>query len=339
MKNIIKLILFLFSTLQVFSQTGIGKYAGDFLSLGAGARALGMGGANIAIANDANAGYWNPAGLSNVNYYQFSLMHEEHFGNLVNYNFASIAIPFNDEYTFGVSVLRLAVDGIPDTRNALFDANGDGILDITTDFLDKSKITEFSDADWALFFSASKKINEKINIGANLKLISRAIAEYSAFGIGFDLGLQYKYSSNLILGVTIQDITTTLVAWETGKNELISPTVKLGGAYKIKVGHSVFMPTIDFDVRFENRRFASNYNIGFISFDFHGGMEYSYKNLFSIRAGYNDVKQLTFGAGINFPMIQFDYSFARIAEDTNFRFDDTHRISILITLKNEKYSR
>jgi len=48
------------------AQTGIAKYAGEFISTGVGGRALAMGGAFVAVANDVTAGYWNPAGLSRI---------------------------------------------------------------------------------------------------------------------------------------------------------------------------------------------------------------------------------------------------------------------------------
>ena len=46
------------------------KYAGEFLKLGVGARALGMGGAFVGLADDASAGYWNPAGLAFMSSHQ-----------------------------------------------------------------------------------------------------------------------------------------------------------------------------------------------------------------------------------------------------------------------------
>ena len=39
------------------------KYSNEFLNIGAGARGLAMGSAQVASVNDGTAGYWNPAGL------------------------------------------------------------------------------------------------------------------------------------------------------------------------------------------------------------------------------------------------------------------------------------
>ena len=89
------------------SQTTIGKFAGEFLAIGVGGRALGMGGAFTALANDVTAGYYNPAGLIHLNYPQISIMHDARFGNLVNYDYAAGAIPYGKDMTFGLSIRRL----------------------------------------------------------------------------------------------------------------------------------------------------------------------------------------------------------------------------------------
>lgn len=340
MKRIILISSFLLLWLsQINSQTVIGKYAGEFLAIGVGGRALAMGSAQVAVVNDVTSGYWNPAGLARMNYPQVALMHEEHFGSLVNYNYGAVAIPYGTDMSFGLSLVRISVDGIPDTRNALYDANGDGILDIHSDKLDVSKITEFSNTDWAAYLTFAKRQTNNFYWGANVKIIRRDLAEYSATGIGFDVGAYYNPFENLYLGANIQDVTTTIVAWSSGRNELITPTAKLGAAYAIDFFGGTIMPAVDADIRFENRRYASTFNIGPVSFDMHTGLEYNFKNIFEVRAGYNDVKQFTIGAGVRLPKLQIDYSFARFSQSESDRLPDSHRISLILTLEEDRFKR
>ena len=337
---------FLFTTLILLSsslqaQTVIAKYAGEFMALGVGGRALGMGGAFVAVANDVTSGYYNPAGLANINYPQLSLMHSEQFGNLVNYDYGSVAIPFQNDMSFGLSIMRLGVDGIPDTRKALIDANNNGVIDINdNDRLDYSRISEFSNQDWAFYLTFAKRQTDDFYWGINAKIIRRDLAEFSATGIGFDVGAYYIPMENLFLGANLQDATTTLVAWSPGRNELVSPTLKVGAAYKvIEFLGGYIMPALDFDIRFENRRFASNFNVGPVSFDMHAGLEYTFKNLIYVRGGYNDVKQFTVGAGVKLPKLNIDYSFARFSTSAVERLDDSHRISIMLTLEEPRFLR
>lgn len=338
-KKIFVSTVLLFSLTQLNAQTVIAKYAGEFMAIGVGGRALGMGGAFTAFANDVTSGYYNPAGLAHLNYPQISLMHAEQFGDLVNYDYGAVAIPFGTDMSFGLSVMRLGVDGIPDTRSALYDANGDGITDIRDDRLDYAAITEFSNQDWAFYLTFAKRHSEVFYWGANIKVIRRNIAEFTANGIGFDIGALYTPMENLWLGANLQDATTTLVSWSTGRNELVSPTLKLGAAYGLDILWGRLTPAVDFDVRFENRQFASYFNIGPVSFDTHTGFEYNYGNLVFIRAGYNDVKQFTVGAGVKLPKLNLDYSFARFSSSEIERLPDTHRISLILTLEQPKFLR
>lgn len=330
----------LFSVLfasNVQAQGSGNKYAGEFLAIGIGGRPLGMGGAFVSLVNDVTAGYWNPGALARINYPQLILMHDERFGNLVNYDYGSVAIPFGPKVSIGLSVIRLGVDDIGDTRNALIDLNNNGYFD-PGDRLDYSKITFFNAADWAFIVTYSKKYSEKLSYGVNLKVIARKIAEGFASGVGFDVGALYYVTPKFRVGVNLQDITTTLLAWNTGRKELITPTAKIGGSYDIEfLGHSRVTPAMDFDVRFENRRFASLTHIGPVSFDMHAGLEYGFKDLFAIRVGYNDVKQLTLGAGVKLPKLNLDYSFAKF--DASDQLGNTHRISVTFTLEEDKFKR
>ena len=332
-RNIVALLFVLSPVIK--AQT-VAKYAGEFMAIGVGGRALGLGGAQVALANDATAGYWNPAALGRISYPEGIAMHDERFGSLVNYDYASIALPYGPDASLGLSIVRLGVDGIPDTRNALIDNNGNGVFD-SGDRLDYDKITYFNSTDWAFYFSYAKRSSDVFMYGANVKLIHRNLADASATGIGFDVGALYSPLPNLSLGVNAQDVTTTLVAWSTGQNELISPTLKIGGVYFIDFLGGRFAPVLDVDVRFENRQFASIANLGPVSFDPHEGLEFDYKKTVALRVGFSDVKQLTLGAGLHLRMMDIDYSFARFAADESL--GNTHRISLRFILQDARFAR
>ena len=338
--KILKLILLITLFGQFALSQQIAKYAGEFLSIGVGGRALGLGGAYAALANDASAGYWNPAALARIDYPEAILMHDERFGNLENYDFGAVAIPYGTNATFGVSVMRLGVDGIPDTRDAGVDANGNPVPRdqyANAVRIDESKVTYFNSADWAIYFSYAQRSNSSLMYGINLKIIRETIAEYSATGVGFDIGMLYSPKNNWYVAVNAQDITTTLVAWSTGTNELISPTLKIGTAYFIDLFGGQFAPTTDVDIRFENRQFASIAHIGPVSFDPHIGLEFDYKKSIALRIGYNDIKQITLGAGIHLRKIDIDYAFAQFDEANDL--GNTHRISLRFILQEEHLAR
>ncbi len=330
------LLLTIPGTMAFAGGTKVGKYAGEFIAIGVGGRALGMGGAFVALANDVTAGYWNPAGLSLMNYPEIALMHDERFGSLINYDYGAVAFPMGAKSTIGFSLIRLGVDGIPDTRNALLDYNGNGTFD-NADRLDYNKISTFNSADWAFYFSYAKQLSEEFAYGANIKLIRRDLGDNSATGIGFDLAARLRLMDRLALGLNLQDITTTLLAWDTGTKELISPTAKVGGAYFIDLFGGQIAPAVDFDIRFENRRYASTAHVGPVSADLHAGLEYDFRNLVAVRVGYNDVKQFTLGAGVHLPKLDVDYSFAKF--DGQGQLGNTHRISLKLTLAEERFHR
>ena len=336
MRRTVALTMVLLAACGLATAQTIAKYAGEFMSIGVGGRALGLGGAYTALASDATAGYWNPSGLARLEYPEFVLMHDERFGNLINYDFAAVVVPYGTDETFGLSVMRLGVDGIPDTRNAMVDNNGNGIFD-NADRLDYDKITYFNSADWALYLSYASKYTSDLYYGVNIKFIRRTLAEYSATGVGFDIGLLYSPLDDLFIGLNAQDITTTLLAWNTGRNELVSPTLKFGAAYFFDVFGGRLAPTVDVDLRFENRQFASTANLGPISLDPHAGLEFDFKKTVAVRVGYSDVKQLTVGAGLHLRKLDIDYSFARFGKNDDL--GDTHRISLRFLLQEDRFAR
>lgn len=112
------LYFFLFAVLSGISVCAqFKKYSNEFLNIGAGARAMAMGNANLSSVDDATAGYWNPSNLMNVNdFATMSIMHADYFAGIAKYDYFSVAKPIqNNKRVLGCSIVRFAVDDIPNT--------------------------------------------------------------------------------------------------------------------------------------------------------------------------------------------------------------------------------
>ncbi len=326
-------ILFCLTSTAAAQGLTFAKYSNDFLSIGVGGRALGMGSAYTAVANDVTAGYWNPAGLTGVKYPEIMLMHDQRYSDIVSYNYGAVALPLTKTETVGLSAIVLSVSGIPNTLNALINYDGSGVLS-PTNRLDYSKITFFNATDVAVIGSYAKRVTDDFSYGANVKFIRRSIGSTYGTGIGFDIGALYKPFGNFRLGANLQNATTTVVAWTTGTTELTTPTLAAGAAYMLPIGPVSVTPALDLLFNIDNLGAGSTVHLGPLSADANTGIEINYKNVIAIRAGYNDVKQFTVGAGIHLPKLIIDYSFARFAYADGL--GDTHRISLELILDNSK---
>lgn len=337
MRFVVLLSLFFLLAPTGSAQTVIGKYAGEFLALGVGARPLGMGGAAVALVNDVTSGYWNPAGLAAINYPQLIFMHAENFGGIVGYDYAAFAFPFQTNKSFGISVARLGVADIPDTRGVWDDSR--------KDFTDEAKrigvdalITRFNAADYVAMFSYAATSGNALSYGMTAKIVYRNIGSFaSAKGIGFDIGAIYRTAQGILLGASIQDVTTTFVSWSTGRNELIAPTAKLGAGYALDALYGRITLGADADARFEGRRRAAHFHVGNVSLNFRGGAEYAYQDAVAFRLGLDDIGRITLGAGVKLSKLNIDYAFAKF--DGADQIGNSHRISLQIELDQEEYRR
>jgi hypothetical protein len=343
------------------------KYSNEFLNIGAGARGLGMGSAQVASTNDATAGYWNPAGLVGVkDRPNVGIMHAEYFSGIAKYDYASAAIPINNnKRTIGFSLLRFAVDEIPNTLN-LIEANG---------AIDYSKITTFSVADYAFLFSFAQNIKQtekkRISFGANAKVIYRKVGKFaSAWGFGVDAGLQME-GKRWKLGLMARDVTTTFNAWSftftdeqkeklfltnndipVKSTEITAPRLVLGGAYNFKLGKNLNLLTeANASVTFDGKR-NTVLSSDPVSIDPNLGLELSIKDAFFIRGGISNLQksiddrdttnkksvwiyQPSLGAGFKIKNLMLDYAFTNLANQTNPLY--THIFSLRLNLvKREK---
>lgn len=342
------------------------KYSNEFLNIGAGARGLSMGGAQVASVKDGTAGYWNPAGLVGVtDHPEVNIMHAEYFAGIGKYDFASIAVPVaGNKRTIGISALRFAVD---DIMNTLFLVEPDGSINY-------NNIQAFSSADYAFLFSFAQKLkettNKNINFGLNAKVIHRSVGKFAkAWGFGLDAGLQIR-ANKWRFGFAGRDITTTFNAWSFSftekekealyltqneipvkSTELTAPRLVIGVARDFKLGKkSSLLAEANFDLTFDGQR-NTFISADPVSADPKLGLECNINDVFFIRAGINNfqkaladgdtlnqkkvwIYQPGAGAGFKIQNVKIDYAFTNLANQSNPLF--THVFSLQVNLVNDK---
>jgi hypothetical protein len=314
---------------------GATRYAGEFLRVGAGARALGMGSAFVGLADDGTAAYWNPAGLATLPDPQINAMHAEQFGSIVQYDFISYAMPVGGtgkaRQGIGVSLLRLGVSDIPDTRGLQFlDQNGNGVFDYPEDRLlvDESKFVFDSANDFALLLSYSREVSKGFALGGTLKVVRQWLGDsLSSNGFGADVGALWVGSNGWSAGAILRDITTTQILWNTGTNESVSPTLRIGGAksHAFKNRRHVITAAFDVQVGFNGEELSSQASAGSVTFEFHPGLEYWLDRKLALRAGM-DAANFAAGAGVRIHKFGVDYAYLDHRD-----LDSSHRISASYT--------
>ena len=307
------------------------RYAGEFLRIGVGARALGMGSAFVGLADDGTASYWNPAGLATLGERQVTAMHAEQFGSIVQYDFLSYVMPVGSpgkpKQAISVSVVRLGVDDIPDTRGLqIIDQNGNGKFDYPEDLLvvDESRFVFDSDNDVALVFSYARDVRSGLSLGGNFKYIRQWLGDsLRSNGFGIDLGLLYVGRNGFSLGAMLRDATTTRILWNTGTGEFIAPSLRLGAAKSrgFKDRRHLVTAALDVQVGFSDERLSSQAHLGGVTFEFHPGLEYWFERSLALRAGF-EAQNFTAGAGLRYRKFGLDYAYLDHRD-----LDASHRVS------------
>jgi len=313
------------------------KYSNEFLSIGVGARTMSMGGAGIALADDATAGYWNPSGLAALDSkFDISLMHSEYFAGIAKYDYVGAAYRIDDKTVAGLSFIRLGIDDIPNTLE-LIDAEGNIRYD---------QIRHFSAADLGVLFSLGRKSGiEGLQYGGNFKLIHRRTGSFaSAWGFGLDASASYS-SGGWNFAAVARDVTGTFNAWifntedleevfeltgnEIPENslEITTPSLILGTSRRFIVNEKISTSaSLDLRFFFDGERHVL-LPLGFTGIDPYIGSEWTYNKWLALRFGFgqfqwadglNGRKEITLqpniGLGIKFRNLSIDYALTDVGD-------------------------
>lgn len=263
------------------------------LQMGVGARASGMGGAFVGLADDATTTYWNPAGLSRISVYRThiaSMYSKMSFDRV--YSYLSVYEKLENNYGgLGLSWYNFRIDNIEET-----DISGN-----------VSGMQNYAVNTFALSYGNS--IIDTLKAGISLKYYYLKYLSNDAKGIGIDFGALYKpFGPFFQVGLVVQDINFG-ICWNTERKDLVYPDVRLGFSYNILYEKLIILA--DLEDNFKARLKT------------HFGAEYWLNEYTGIRAGLNDLK-LTAGLSFKITNYQIDYSCLLDNNDLG----DIHRFSI-----------
>ncbi|PKL89999.1 MAG: hypothetical protein CVV23_02915 [Ignavibacteriae bacterium HGW-Ignavibacteriae-2] len=321
-----------FAQAQLLRSTSkVGTTAAPFLKIGAGARAIGMGGAYTAIGGDIYSIYWNPAGLAGIkSNTEVTFNHVAWLAD-INYDFAAAALNLGD---MGIVSLSFTSMTSPEEKVRTFEAEeGDGRT------WDANSI--------ALSVGYSKNLTDKFSIGAQIKFVREAIWNSSASGFAIDLGTYYVTPFNdMVIGAAITNFGSTMQLQGRDVQFNTNPDGNAdSGPTNIPSNYATeefdlpltFRIGLSMDV-IKNRFFTLTAAIDAVhpndnSEYVNSGLELNYDGMLFIRGGYkslfkdNSEEGLTFGGGIRYPIndnfkINLNYGFADYGRLENVQFID-----------------
>lgn len=317
MKIISLVVAILVVSSGLHAQNKVGTSAAPFLGIGAGPRAVSMGGAFVAVASDPTALYWNPAGISRDGRTEALFEHTNYLVG-TSYNFFGAVVALDEDDAIGVSVTNLAY----------------GSTEVTT--VDQPEGTgETWDAnDWAIGLSYSRNLTDRFSIGGTAKMIIQQIWRESATGFALDAGLLYITPlNNMKIGMEIANFGTDMQL--AGEDLLItvSPNQTVVGANSNVPAQYTTLPapiplifrvglamdvihTSDNRVTLAVDALHPSDNVQSVDV----GGEYCWNNLLSFRAGYKSLylqdsqEGLTLGVGLNYEVsnsfgVKLDYGY------------------------------
>jgi uncharacterized protein UPF0164 len=258
-----------------------------FLKLGVGARAMGMGSAYVALADDPTASYWNPAGLASIRGTQVTAMHNEWI------------LDFRQEYA--AVGTRLGPGGVGFSFSGFY---GDEIEQRD----DTGILTgHYGFNDIAVSGAYGLQVTKGLNGGAAVRYVREMIDNEDATALTFDLGALYHVGeSGFSLGGAVQNLGGD--AKFVAESFPLPLTWRLGGAFSKHLESLKGRGTLSAEYR----------QVRDDDGHFHVGAEYAYKDRVALRVGgkfgYDD-QDVTFGVGVMKDWFRFDYALAPVSSD------------------------
>jgi hypothetical protein len=257
----------------------VGTFDGQFLKIDVGARAAAMGGAFVAVADDATALYWNAAGIARIepDKSELSLNHANWPGDLsfdqVGYVFHMKKIPG----AIGIHALALSMQP----------------MEITTAYQPDGTQEEFDAGDMAFGLTYARSFTDKFSAGVTGTFIHEGLAELSAQSMSFDVGTLYDVGvAGMKIGMAISNIGSEM--------QFIDRSARIPSIFRVGTSATLLSGA--------DQRLVGSFEFSHPpdnSERMNFGAEYSFRRYLFLRGGYNvnyDTQGLAGGVGMHFPV-------------------------------------
>jgi opacity protein-like surface antigen len=328
------LVAIIWTPLSVQGVTKVGTTAANFLKIGVGARAIGMGGAYVALASDASGMYWNPAGIALVNGGEAFFNHTTWIAD-INFDYAGMVFNIPTVGSFGLNATFLTM----------------AEMERTTEYYPEGTGQRFKAGSYALAVTYARSLTDRFSIGINAKYIREYILNSAAGGMAIDIGTLFiTRFRGLRIGANITNFGTKMQIGgrdilvqhdidpqREGNNDKLNAdlgTDKYDLPLNLRVGiaYDILQDVENNHLWLAIDAIHPNDNVESLNI----GAEYMLMNMFALRAGYSSLlateteKGVTFGAGLQYRFMgsveaRLDYAYESFG-----RFDNVQKFSIAL---------
>lgn len=301
-----------------------GSSGAQFLKIGIGAKAIGMGGSFVAVSDDITAMYWNPAGISRLSKKTGIVSHNNWIADS-DFEYLAIVIPLSNSNTIGLSISYLSFGEIEQTT--VRNPNGNGNI--------------FSSYDMAITTTYSRMLVEDFSVGFSTKYIREQIWDLTASTVALDMGALFSPGYKPItFGVSLSNFSPDLEFKGTNLHEDVDifddadpvevqvrttpyplPLIfRFGMAYDLYNGEEKSL-TLSAE---GNHLTDSEQKLNF-------GAEYRISDLLQLRTGYrvnDDEGNYSMGFGLEYPFTQSSFIRVDYAYYDLGRLLNSHRFSL-----------
>lgn len=306
----------------------LGTSGAQFLKMDVDARVVSLGGANVAIAKGAMALYYNPAGIANMDKRSLAFSYTDWISD-IKYNYFAYETPVQGFGNVGVHVAVLTMGDMEQTTLDQPDGTGE----------------KFGANSWVVGFTNAYQLTNRFSFGVTAKYIREQISELTSDAVAFDFGtLYYTGFRTLRIAMSTRNFGTDSkfdgkeleTTFDEDNNPSTAPILikkettsdPLPLSFRLGVAY-------DFEFNEQNKLMttADGYNTRDRGQQASVGVEYSWRNRLSVRAGYKiraDEEGLALGAGYDFDISGFgavgiNYAWADLG-----RLQNAHRFSLML---------